>query len=443
MGDTDDPFSGILTNINLVEETTSLVVIGSILLIFLLLLSALVSGAEVAFFSLTPEALKKCKESKALKTQRLFKLLNTPKKLLATILIMNNLINVAFVVISTYLTWKMFGNRSTDSILVLPLTIVNTFAIVLFGEIIPKVYASQNNLAFAKKVSGFIGAASYVFHPLAWLLQSMTSIVERNVTKKGYNLSMDELEHALEITTDDDTPKEEKEILKGIVSFGSMTVKQVMRSRIDISAFGLEMDYDELLKEVTTLGYSRIPVYEETIDKIKGILYVKDLLSHINEKNTFNWQNLIRPAVFVPENKKLDALLGDFQEKRVHVAIVVDEYGGTSGMITMEDIIEEIIGEINDEFDVEDVAYNKLDDNTYIFEGKTSLNDFCKVTATDVAIFEEEKGESESLAGLLLELHSKLPRVGDKVNFDKFVFTIVSADEKRIKRVRVYVKDNA
>ncbi len=441
MGDTDDPFSGILANISLTEATTATVAIGSLVLVALLVLSALVSGSEVAFFSLTPDALKKCKESKDSKNLKLFNLLNNPQKLLATILIMNNLINVAFVVISTYLTWKIFGNRGTDSILVLPLTIVNTFAIVLFGEIIPKVYASQNNLAFAKKVSGFVSIASYVFHPFAWLLQSMTSIVERNVTKKGYNLSMDELEHALEITTNDDTPREEKEILKGIVSFGSMTVKQVMRSRIDISAFDLEMGYDDLLKEVTELGYSRIPVYEETIDKIKGILYVKDLLSHINEKNDFNWQKLIRPAVFVPENKKLDSLLGDFQEKRVHVAIVVDEYGGTSGMVTLEDIIEEIIGEINDEFDTEDIAYNKLDDNTYIFEGKTSLNDFCKITETDVSIFEEEKGESESLAGLLLELHSKLPRVGDKVNFDKFVFTIVSADEKRIKRVRVYVKE--
>ena len=250
---------------------------------------------------------------------------------------------------------------------------------------------------------------------------------------------MDELEHALEIATDEHTSEEEKEILKGIVNFGSLSVKQVMRSRMDISAFDIETDYITLIREIDNLSFSRIPVYRETIDKIEGILYVKDLLPHLDKGNNYKWQNLLRSGFFVPESKKIDALLRDFQEKRVHMAIVVDEYGGTSGLITLEDIIEEIVGEINDEFDDDDVAYNKLDDHTYIFEGKTSLNDFCKIISEEPVLFEEVKGESESLGGLLLELHSKLPRVGDKINYDKFVFTIVSVDSKRIKRVRVYI----
>lgn len=445
MGETiDDPFPGGFLLLYAFYESDALTAIwGGVVLLLLLFLSALISGSEVAFFSLTTEDINQCRVSKQSKEKGIVDLLDHPKKLLATILIMNNLVNIAFIIISTFLTWRFFGNQDADNLLVLGLTAFNTFAIVLFGEIIPKVYANQNNLFFARMTSGFLKGANYIFRPLSWLLQTMTSIVEKRVGKKGYNLSMDELEHALEIATDENTSEEEKEILKGIVNFGSLSAKQVMKSRVDLTAFDIETEYNTLIRQINELNFSRIPVYKETIDKIEGILYVKDLLPHLDKDVNFKWQKLLRPGFFIPENKKIDALLRDFQEKRVHMAIVVDEYGGTSGLITMEDIIEEIVGEINDEFDEDDVAYNKLDDNTYIFEGKTSLNDFCKIINEDTNIFEKVKGESESLGGLLLELYSKLPRVGDKINYDKFVFTIVSVDSKRIKRVRIYVKNSA
>ena len=265
-------------------------------------------------------------------------------------------------------------------------------------------------------------------------------MIESQVEKKGHNITVDELNQALEITTGDETTEEEKGILKGIVNFSTLTVKQVMKSRMDVTAFDIEMDFHELMDKINKSGFSRIPVYNETIDKIEGILYIKDLIAHIDKEDDFKWQILLRPGFFVPENKKVDALLKDFQEQRVHMAIVVDEYGGTSGLITMEDIIEEIVGEINDEFDDEDVAYNKLDNSTYIFEGKTSLNDFCKIVGVEPSTFDDVKGESESLGGLLLELNATLPRGGEKIKFDQFLFTIVAVDLRRIKRVRVLIK---
>ncbi len=443
MGDSiDDPGPEPLVLVEYILSPLSTTAIsGGLILVLLLFLSALISGSEVAFFSLTSEDLKKFRISKDAKDKNLVALLDKPKKLLATILIMNNLVNIAFVVISTFLAWRFFGNGGTDNILVIALTVFNTFVIVLFGEIIPKVYANQNNLQFAKGVTSFLKAANQFFHPLAWVLQNITSIIEKRIQKKGYTLSMDELEHAIEITSDEHTTEEEKEILKGIVNFGSLTAKQVMCSRMDVAAFDVETTFSELIENINKLSFSRIPVYKETIDNIEGILYVKDLLAHLENEQDFKWTQLLRQGFFIPENKKIDALLRDFQEKRVHMAIVVDEYGGTSGLITMEDIIEEIVGEINDEFDEDSIAYNKLDENTYIFEGKTSLHDFCKIINEESSFFDQVKGESESLGGLLLELYSKLPRIGDKINYDKFVFTIVSVDLKRIKRVRVFVKD--
>jgi gliding motility-associated protein GldE len=268
---------------------------------------------------------------------------------------------------------------------------------------------------------------------------SISSIIESRIERKGYNLSVDDIHQALELTTAQETTDKEKGILKGIVNFGTLSVKQVMRSRMEITALDFETDFHELMDKINKSGHSRIPVYSETIDKIEGILYTKDLLAHIEKDDDFKWQDLLRPGFFIPETKKVDSLLKDFQEKRVHMAIVVDEYGGTSGLITMEDVIEEIVGEINDEFDTDGVPYNKLDDSTFIFEGRTSLNDFCKIVGADVNIFDEVKGESESLGGLLLELHSKLPRVGEKISYGLFVFTVVSVDNKRIKRVRVYL----
>ena len=404
----------------------------------LLVLSALISGSEVAFFSLSREDILKSRYSSDTSDRSLAKLLENPKKLLATILIANNLVNVAFVTLSTFVVWRIVGTNTTGGLILVLLTAVASAAIVFFGEVVPKVYANHNNLGFAKLTTGLLTFCSVLFRPISLVLMSISSVIESRIERKGYNLSVDDLHQALELTTNQETSDEEKGILKGIVNFGTLSVKQVMRSRMDITALDMETDFHELMDKINKSGHSRIPIYSETIDKIEGILYIKDLLPHIDKAEEFKWQRLLRPSFFIPENKKVDTLLKDFQEKRVHMAIVVDEYGGTSGLITMEDVIEEIVGEINDEFDDDDIAYNKLDEKTFIFEGRTSLNDFCKIVGQEVNIFDQVKGESESLGGLLLELHSKLPRVGEKITFGHFVFTVVSVDNKRIKRVRVY-----
>jgi gliding motility-associated protein GldE len=281
-----------------------------------------------------------------------------------------------------------------------------------------------------------------IVRPISFILIGFTQLIERRVQKKGHSITVDDLHYALEMTTGENTSEEEKGILKGIVNFSTLSVRQVMKSRMDITAIDIELDFHELMDKINKSGFSRIPAYNETIDKIEGVLYIKDLLVHVDKNEDFEWQKLLRPGFFVPENKKVDSLLKNFQDKRVHMAIVVDEYGGTSGLITMEDIIEEIVGEINDEFDDDDVAYNKLDSNTFIFEGKTSLNDFCKILEIDINFFEQVKGDSESLGGLLLELHSKLPRAGEKIEYGPFLFTIVAVDIRRIKRVRVLYNRN-
>lgn len=415
-------------------------VITGIVLVLLLVLSALISGSEVAFFSFSTTDIAECRKSNQPSDIRVLHLLERPKKLLAVILILNNFVNIAFVTLSTFVTWRIIGSKTTEGLVVTLLTFTVTFAIVFFGEVVPKVYANQNNLTFARLTSSLLTFGETVFAPLAWVLMKVSNIIEKRVARKGYQITVDHLNQALDLTTTEGTTEEEKGILKGIVNFGQLTVKQVMRSRMDITAFDMEFDFHELMDKVNKSGYSRVPVYTETVDNLEGVLYVKDLLPYLNEDENFKWQNLLRPAFFVPENKKIDSLLKDFQQKRIHIAIVVDEYGGTSGLITLEDIIEEIVGEINDEFDDDAVAYNKLDDSTFIFEGKTSLNDFCKIINEDPALFEDIKGDSESLGGLLLELNTKLPRAGERIYYSKFVFTVVSADMKRIKRVRVLIK---
>ena len=277
--------------------------------------------------------------------------------------------------------------------------------------------------------------------PLSWLLIGLSSFIEKRIKKKGYNLSVEELNQALDITSEQNVSKEEKGILKGIVNFGTLSVKQIMRSRVDISAIDRSSDFHELMDQINKTGFSRIPVYVENIDKIEGLLYIKDMLPFLHEEEDFHWQQFLRPVYFIPESKKIDALFKDFQEKQVHMAIVIDEYGGTEGLITMEDIIEEIVGEINDEFDEAlDADYKKIDDNTAIFEGKTSLNDFCKIMSEEADVFDEIKGESESLGGLLLEINKNLPRSNEKIEVGKFLFSIESVDQKRIKRVRVFRK---
>ncbi|MEN7547509.1 gliding motility-associated protein GldE [Rapidithrix thailandica] len=434
-----DPDSGNLWAQLFSNEMTSVYPIFFIIII-LLLLSALISGSEVAFFSLSPAQLDICKSNGRKSDKQILHLLSKPKQLLSTILILNNLINVGIVTLSTYATWQLFGRDDESALFILSLVV--TMAIVFFGEIVPKVFANQMNIAFAKLTSGMLTLSSNLLKPFSSLLMSMGELLEKRLKVKGYQVSVNELDQAVEMATVHEGTVEEKEILKSIVKFGTKSAKQVMKSRIDITAIDIESNYKEVIDIINACGFSRIPVYVETIDKIDGILYCKDLLPYLDETEAFEWTKLIRrETFFVPENKKIDELLRDFQQKRVHMAIVVDEYGGTSGLITMEDIIEEIVGEINDEFDNDDLIYRRIDDATFTFEGKTSLNDFCKIIKVEQEEFHDAKGDSESLGGLLLELFGKLPISGEQIEYKNFFFTVVSADKKRIKSVRVLLTD--
>lgn len=403
-------------------------------------MSALVSASEVAFFSLKTDDLDRFRQSSDTKEKAIIDLLSTPRKLLATILIANNTVNVGVVTISTYLMWEMAGTRKPEELIVGIVTFGITFAITFFGEIVPKVYATKNNVSFARLMAGTWKVLIVLCRPVSIPLMKLSNVIERRFEKRGYQTTVEELNQALEIATStDQTSEDEKEILKGIVNFGTLTVKQVMRSRLDIHAADVELSFSELMEYVNKSGFSRLPVYKETLDKIEGVLYIKDLLPYIDDPS-FEWQKLLRPGFFVPETKKIDSLLKDFQEKRVHMALVVDEYGGTAGLITLEDVIEEIIGEINDEFDEAGLNYQKIDDNTFVFEGKVSLHDFCKAVDIESNSFDEVKGESESLGGLILEINNELPKAGDEITYNHFTFKVESVDKKRIKRVRVHIQ---
>jgi magnesium and cobalt exporter, CNNM family len=412
--------------------------IGAILLL-LLVLSALISGSEVAYFSISLHELDELNKSGKKADGRVVKLLDEPKFLLATILILNNFVNVAIVTISTYVTWRIFADAN-QATLITSLTFIITFLIVFFGEIVPKIYANRQRVAFARKTSGLLTLFSTLVRPLAWLLVNSTSVIEKRIVRKSYDSSsIEEVHHALEMTTQSGISDEEKDILKGIVNFSTISVTQVMRPRLEIIAVEDNITYHHLMDIINKEGTSRLPVYEEDIDKIKGILYVKDLLPFIEKDENFIWQELLRPAYFVPESKMIDDLLKDFQEKRVHIAIVVDEYGGTSGLLTMEDILEEIVGEISDEFDEEDEPFQKIAEDIFDFEGRTSINDMCKVLKIDTNFFDEIRGESESIGGMLLEEFSNLPNTGELFNFRNFNFTILAVDRRRIKKVRVKI----
>ena len=413
------------------------VIFGFVLLFVLLFCSALISGAEVALFSLTKtdledEALQSNKAS-----QIINKLLERPKKLLATILVANNFINIGIVILFAFLGNYMFQGITNAIVKFIVEVVVVTFLILLFGEILPKVYASRNNIKFSMFMAYPLKVLDVIFSPLSLPMRAITLGIHNKLGKQKSNLSVDQLSQALELTSEDDTTKEEQKILKGIVSFGNTDTKQVMRPRLDIFALNIEQKYSEIIVEITDNGYSRIPVFKDNVDTIVGILYVKDLLPHIDTKD-FDWTTLLREPFFVPENKKLDDLMSEFQEKKVHLAVVVDEYGGTSGLVSLEDIIEEIVGDISDEFDDEDVHYSKLDDKNYVFEGKTALKDFYKILKLEEeAIFEDNKGEAETLAGFILEISGSFPRQASKINFENYVFTIEALDKKRIKRVKV------
>lgn len=420
--------------------------ISLVVLIGLLICSALISGTEVAFFSLSQTTLDQLNEKNKGKNL-VVKLLKKPKKLLGTILITNNFINILVVLIFASLEEFMFGNINFSidlGIVQIPADVVKvtvqvglvTFLILLFGEVLPKVYASRNSLKFASFMARPIYFLNVILTPLSKPLTGFTKIVESKLGNRKNNFSVEKLSQALELTSDNATTKDEQKILEGIVTFGNTETVQIMKPRTDVCAISDESSYQEVLDTILKNGYSRNPVYHENIDNIVGVLYAKDLLAHLSTKN-FTWQNLLRKPFFVPENKKLDDLLKEFQEKKNHLAIVVDEYGGTSGIVTLEDVIEEIVGDINDEFDDEGLSYSKIDDNNFVFEGKVSVRDLCKVLDEDEEVFEEEKGESETLAGFILEVSGKFPRRGEKINFKNYTFTIEALDRKRIKQIKV------
>ncbi|GAA4804096.1 gliding motility-associated protein GldE [Litoribaculum gwangyangense] len=417
------------------------IVFGFALLILLLVCSALISGAEVALFSLNRGDIEEGLEQKSKRIEIISKLLERPKKLLATILVANNFINIAVVILFAFMGDIMFGNITNPQLKFVLEVVVVTFLILLFGEILPKIYASRNNLKFAVFMAYPLRVLDILLSPISLPMRSVTLAIHNKLGRQKSNLSVDQLSQALELTSDEDTTKEEHKILQGIVSFGNTDTKQVMRPRIDIFALNIDQKYTEIMPEIISNGYSRIPIYKDNIDNIKGILYVKDLLPYIDRKQ-FEWTTLIREPFFVPENKKLDDLMAEFQEKKVHLAVVVDEYGGTSGLISLEDIIEEIVGDISDEFDDEDLTYSKLDDNNYVFEGKTALKDFYKIIKIeDDTVFENNKGEAETVAGFVLEISKSFPKLNSKINFKNYVFTIEAMDKKRIKLVKFTINN--
>ncbi len=414
---------------------------GIVLLIILLICSGLISGAEVAFFSLTRSDLSNGLEEKPTAFNIITKLLERPKKLLATILVANNFINIGTVILFAYLGESIFNVIEIAWLRFLLEVVVVTFLILLFGEIIPKVYASRNHIKFSVFMAQPLKVLDFMFSPISLPMRSITLLIHEKLGKQKSNISVNQLSQALELTNESDTTTDEHKILQGIVSFGNTDVKQVMRPRIDIFALNIEQKYSDIIPEIISNGYSRIPVYEDSIDTVKGILYVKDLLPYIDRKQ-FDWNSLIREPFFVPENKKLDDLMLEFQDKKVHLAVVVDEYGGTSGIVSLEDVIEEIVGDISDEFDDDDLIYTRIDDHNFTFEGKTPLKDFYKiVNLNDEADFENHKGEAETIAGFVLEISGNFPRLNSKINFKNYVFTIEALDRKRIKQVKFTILD--
>lgn len=419
-------------------------VISFIFLLLLLLCSAMISGAEVAFFSLTPADFMTEDGNKRTKSQEIvIKLLEKPKKLLATILVANNFINIAIVLLFDSVSDQLFSGLDVvvfglNLKLIFEVGVV-TFLILLFGEILPKVYASRNNVQFSNFMAQPVNFLDSLFSPLSTPMRSVTLFLHEKLGKQRSFISIDHLSQALELTSEEDTTKEEQKILKGIVSFGNTDTKQVMRPRMDVFALSDENNYEEIIPVIIENGYSRIPVYKENIDNVTGILYIKDLLPYIDEKN-FEWTSLLREPYFVPENKKLDDLLNEFKEKKNHLAIVVDEYGGTSGLITLEDIIEEIVGDISDEFDDEDLIYSKLDELNFVFEGRTPLKDFYKIIKLeDPSLFEDNKGEAETLAGFLLEISGDFPQQNEIINFGNYNFKVEAVDDRRIKQIKLTI----
>jgi putative hemolysin len=416
------------------------IVIGLIVAMILLLGSALMSASEVAFFSLRPEDIEKIKSHKDRKSKTALKLYSNPEKLLSTILVANNTINIAIVLLAAYLSSRIFDFSSEPVIGFIINVVVITFILLFFGEVMPKVYASRNHIAITLIMAGPLKVLQRVFQPVTYFLILSSTFVKKRTGTRRSNISMDDLSDALELTSDEFN--EDEKILKGIVNFGNINVSAIMCPRIDVTAINIKSGFDTIVPVIINSGFSRIPVYSGSFDNVKGILYAKDVLPYTGNTGNFKWQALLRPPYFVPESKKINDLLKEFQTKKIHMAVVIDEYGGTSGIVTLEDILEEIVGEIIDEGDEEEPLYRKLEDSVYIFEAKILMNDFCRVINVDEDLFEEVKGESETLAGLILELTGEIPQKDQIIKYRDFVFKIESADKRKIKEIRVEIKKN-
>ncbi len=412
--------------------------IGIIILCLLLVASALISSSETAFFSLKPADLEDLESRNDIKSQLVLKLREKPKTLLATILIGNNFVNVTITLLATYIVSEMFDMLNHPMAAFVMEVVVITSLVLIIGEITPKIVAAKRPVKLARFMARPLQVLIMLFKPLSRLLVRSTSFMDKHLEKKKAEISMDDLTAAVDIATESSTPLDEKNMLKGIATFTEKEVSNVMKPRIDIIAVEHDMSFQDMLVTVIKSGFSRIPVYEETLDKVSGILYVKDLLPYLDAES-YEWQRLIRPAFFVPENRKINDLFQDFREKKIHIAIVVDEYGGTSGLITMEDVIEEIVGEINDEFDnvKQEQHYTKIDDSTYLFKAQTSIVDFCKVFNVSENYFEPMQGEADTLAGLVLEIEGRIPEVGFSFNIEKFHFEITEADTRHIIQIKV------
>jgi len=415
------------------------VITGLVILVILLIGSALMSGAEVAYFSFRPEDLDNFKTNKEKKAHIALRLYNNPEKLLSTILVANNTFNISIVLLSAFISAKLFDFSSEPIIGFIINVVVITFLLLFFGEIMPKVYASRNHIAMALFMAYPLTVLEKILQPLTSLLIFSSSFVRKRTGTRISNISMNDLSDALELASDEFT--EDGKILKGIVNFGNINVSAIMCPRIDVTAIDIRSGFDKIVPVIISSGFSRIPVYSGSFDSVKGILYAKDVLPYTNNPANFKWQALLRPSYFVPETKKINDLLKEFQTKKIHMAVVIDEYGGTSGIITLEDILEEIVGEITDESDEEQPLYRQLDENTYIFEGKILLNDFSKVFEIEEDIFEEVRGESETLAGLILELTGEIPQKNQIIKYENFIFRIESADRRRIKEIRVEINN--
>ena len=411
-----------------------------LLTLVLLGISGFASGAEIAFFSLSPSDISELNGSKHSRDKTIQVLREDSERTLATILITNNLVNVTIIMLCNFIFARLVNFGNAVWLQFLCITVLLTFILLLFGEIMPKVFSRQNPLAFCRRCVGGISICRRVFWPLETILLRSGILAEKVVQKENHVLSVDDLEQALELTDKNDI-KDERSMLKGIIRFGDETAKEVMTSRQDIVDLDIKCSYADVLKCIVENNYSRIPVYQENEDNIRGVLYIKDLLPHLSKPATFRWQSLMRPPYFVPETKKIDDLMREFQENKVHIAIVVDEFGGTSGIVTLEDILEEIVGEINDEYDEDTKNYSKLNYNTYLFEGKTLLSDFCKVLNVDDDEFVDVEGDADTLAGLLLESKGDFPSMHEKIDYKNYTFEVMEIDQRRISKVKVTVHE--